>query len=98
MVRRKPKTYCDDWSCPSMWTCARAWGRAEEYWTFDQEDFDAGRVETRRFDRRPGVDSCDDYQRDVPRAWLKDVFTSQVPMEPPMRGYRLHLVQPGGRA
>lgn len=28
----KLRPFCDDWSCPSLWTCARAWGRSEQYW------------------------------------------------------------------
>lgn len=98
MGRRKPKIYCSDWGCPSHQVCARSWFRAEEYWNFDQDDFDQGRVETRVFARRAGVDSCDDYERDVARPWLKDVFTAQVPMTPPPRGYPLHIVKSEGRA
>ena len=52
MTRGKPKTYCDDWSCPSLWGCERSWARAEEYWNFDQDDFDLGRVANRKFERR----------------------------------------------
>ena len=95
MSRRKPKTYCSDWSCPSLWGCEQAWARAEEYWNFDQDDFDLGRIATRVFERRKGVDSCDDYERATPKLWLAGVFTSQVPMTPLERGFQLYGIKEG---
>ncbi|MCA0366793.1 MAG: hypothetical protein LCH57_01855 [Proteobacteria bacterium] len=99
MTRRQPRLYCSDWSCPSMWGCERAWARAEEYWAFDVADIDEGRVATRVFERRRGVDSCDDYERATPKDWLKTVFTPQgrSVIEPPPRGFALYAIR-GGRA
>lgn len=97
-ARRKKepeKTLCDDWACPSMWSCARFWGRSKAYWDFDIEAPHAPLV---KGPRRVGVDSCDDYERDVPREWLAGAFEPLAPMKPPPRGFKLYLVETEGQA
>lgn len=90
---RRP--FCDDWSCPSLWSCARSWGRSEAYWRFDPEADQAESVSWYKGPRPSRYDACEDYERDQPRAWLKDAFK---PMGPPMDrpvipvGFQLHVV------
>ena len=97
MTRAAPKRrpFCTDWSCPSLWSCARAWGRAEQYWRFDPEADQAEGTSWYKGPRNPRYDACEDYERDQPRAWLKDVFKSQGPGMPRPEipaGFKLHSV------
>lgn len=63
--------YCDDWCCPSRWTCLRFWGAAQEYWAFDVD----APVEIRRSWRNQHLTSCMDYRRaEAPRSWLAGAF------------------------
>ncbi len=65
---------CDDWGCPSMWTCARAWGRAEAYWRFDPDQDARERISLYAGLRKPGHEACADWERDKPRPWLAGAF------------------------
>lgn len=87
----KPPSYCDDWSCPSNWSCREFWGRSREYWAFNIE----APVSLRRGPRKKGYNACDDYERDEPREWMQDKFLAQIPMEPPERGLRLCVLKGG---
>lgn len=80
------KSFCDDWACPSLWTCARAWGRAEAYWRFDPEADDRDRISLQKGPRKPGHDACSEWKRDVARPWLADAFKPHngVGMERPV--------------
>lgn len=93
--RHQHRPYCDDWACPSLWTCARSWGRSEPYWRFDPEADEREGVATYRGPRDQRFDACDHYERDQPRPWLQGVFRSLLPTERPIipAGFRLHLVQ-----
>lgn len=93
------RAFCDDWSCPSMWTCARAFGRSEIYWRFSIDEAVEDPADFYKGPRKPGFDACDDYEHDKPREWLKDVFTPQIPMARPdiPAGFRIYAIE-GGRA
>lgn len=90
----KPRPFCDDWSCPSLWSCARAWGRSMQYWRFDPEADQAEGVSWYKGPRNKRYDACEDYERDQPREWLRDVFKPLRPMERPAIpvGFKLHVV------
>jgi hypothetical protein len=60
------KVYCEDWACPAAVSCARHFGRSREYAGMRDRGY---RLE--KFAREPGVDSCDQYERDKPRPWLR---------------------------
>lgn len=92
MAKKPPPSYCDDWGCKAMWSCARAWCRSREYWTFDVEV----PVQFKKGPRKAGFSDCYEYERDEPREWLKGVFECQTPMEPPQRGFVLYGIK-GGR-
>lgn len=94
MARRPaPLPFCDDWACPSLWSCARSWGRSWPYWRFDIEADSAEGVTLYKGPRNPQRASCEDYGRDTPRAWLKGAFDAGPmarPTIPP--GFRLLAV------
>lgn len=79
----RPRPYCDDWSCPAHWTCARSWARAMEYWRFDPEADEREGVSLYKGPRNPHRAACEDFEKDVPREWLKDIWTAQVPDSSP---------------
>lgn len=68
---------CEDWECPSKWSCAHAFCRSHAYWAMKQPG-----PELFKGDRRRHQDACAEYERDRPRPWLKDVFTSPVSGRP----------------
>jgi hypothetical protein len=92
----KLRPFCTDWSCPSLWSCARAWGRSEQYWRFDPEADLAEGVSWYTGPRNKQRAACEDYERDKPREWLKDAFK---PMGPAMQrpdipaDFKLHSVK-----
>lgn len=83
MTKRRP--YCDDWTCPSLWSCARAYGRSRPYWRFNVEADEREGITWYKGPRNPRRDACEDYERDVAREWLKDAFTPLGSSEPPAR-------------
>lgn len=73
-VAPKLRPFCDDWQCPSLRSCARAWGRSEQYWRIDPDADRKEGVTTYRGPREAAHDHCIDYERDEPREWLKAGF------------------------
>lgn len=63
---------CEDWQCPAKWSCAKALCRSREYWAMSERP-----IELFKGDRRRHQDACAEYERDKPRAWLKDAFTAR---------------------
>lgn len=63
-----PRTYCDDWGCPAMVSCARAFVRSR-----DDHAMRIGAIVAKR-PRKPGAESCPDYERDGVRPWLLAFF------------------------
>lgn len=98
MSRRRP--YCEDWGCPPLWTCARAFGRSEAYWRFDPEADASEGLSLYPGQRKPGHEACADWERDKPRPWLAGAFEPQVPMQRPEipEGFTIHLLDVQGRA
>lgn len=78
--------YCDDWACPARASCARAWGRAREYWRFRPDLDDREGVALRKMGRAAGEDACDEYERDEVRPWMVEAYAP-----PPSRdgGWRM---------
>jgi hypothetical protein len=72
---RKRQRLCEDWQCPIKWSCARALARSREYWSMSEDPLDLYKA------ARSGED-CPEYERDIPRPWLKGVF-SPFRSEPP---------------
>jgi len=66
----KRRRYCEDWQCPSKWSCAQALCRSHAYWAMSERPLELFKGERRRYQ-----DACADYERDIPRPWLKDAFT-----------------------
>ena len=60
---------CEDWQCPSKWSCAHALCRSYEYWAMVDKPLNLFKGDRRRYQ-----DACADYERDQPREWMKDAF------------------------
>jgi hypothetical protein len=78
MAKRLQPTYCDDWGCGAKWSCASAWCRSHEYWSFDAEAL----AQFKKAPRKPGGSDCQEYERDRAREWLRDAFVSQSQDDP----------------
>lgn len=99
-ARRKAKAaarpFCMDFSCPAMWTCARFFGRSENYWRFDLEADEAEGVTFYKGPRNPRRAECEDWERDQPRPWLVEAFAPVGgPKAPPSLQLRLFTVVEG---
>lgn len=64
MSGHTPIGYCEDWQCPSGWSCAKFYGRSQEYAALDLPGSPLFRGP------RGQTDFCDLYERDAPKPWL----------------------------
>lgn len=70
----KRQRLCEDWECPSKWSCRLALCRSHAYWAMSERPLDLFKGERRRHQ-----DACTEYERDQQQPWLKDVFKARMP-------------------
>ena len=64
-MKRKPRTFCDDWDCPAAISCGHAFWRSAAYAAMRMPT-----PPTRKFGREEGAEVCTEYFTDKPRAWI----------------------------